>query len=57
MSEFYGVSVVDLLDTDPRRHNLTDGLARLVRRLDRAEDVKAVRAMVELLLSKRVPGP
>jgi len=53
MSELYGVSILDLLDRDPKRPHPAENLAKLVKRLERSEDVRKVTTLVESLLAKR----
>jgi transcriptional regulator with XRE-family HTH domain len=53
MSRRYGVSIPDLLYSDPERPRLTDEIIELVKKLERPADIAAVKMFVEAMLSRK----
>ena len=53
LSEVYGVSIRDLLSTEPKRPETTDELSELAKRLKRPADVATATTLAEAILSRR----
>jgi len=53
MSRLYGVSVPDLLYSDPMRPKASAELVDLVKRLERPADISAVKMFIEAMISRR----
>jgi transcriptional regulator with XRE-family HTH domain len=53
LRDLYGVSIPDLLNTDPERPKATGETSELVRKLERPADIAAVKMFIEAMLSRR----
>lgn len=53
LSRLYGITIPDLLYTDPLRPKASADVVDLVRRLERPSDIAAVKMFVEAMLSRR----
>jgi transcriptional regulator with XRE-family HTH domain len=53
LRDLYGVTIPDLLYTDPERPKANAEVVELVKRLDRPADIAAVKMFVEAMLSRK----
>jgi transcriptional regulator with XRE-family HTH domain len=53
LRDLYGVSITDLLNTDPERPKATAEISELVRKLERPADIAAAKMFLEAMLSRR----
>lgn len=53
LRDLYGVSVTDLLYTDPQRPRANAEVVDMARKLERPADISAVKMFIEALLSRR----
>jgi transcriptional regulator with XRE-family HTH domain len=53
LRDLYGVTIPDLLYTDPQRPKANTEIVELVKKLERPGDIAAVKMFVEAILSRR----